>query len=154
MENSIVLIEKLITGIFLSLFMAYVIDWKLHGTSSKIWHKLGWWMRFFPAMSLILFSLGQYHRMSVYLLLYLSVVWVFWDLIINLVNKFGILYIDRKGINKTIINILIFLLTFGKKISDAKREKYSKYGDALINIAKLTTFVVSVVLTVVWWEYL
>ena len=152
----IVIIGLLITGIFFGFFMAYIIKWKLKNNkkASKIWHKLGWWVRFFPAMILLAYTIGQYEKMITYQLWYLLIAWIFWDFIINIVNKFGLLYIDRKGINSIIINIVIFILSLGKKISDEQKEKFAKIGCTVINITKMLTIVSTIVLTILYWNYL
>ena len=142
--------------IFFSLWNGYIIRWKLRNEkkSSKIWHKLGWFVRFIPFLAIGIEYWGSWERVIVYELALLLFGWILYDPPINLINEWKILHIDRKGINETMIKIVVFILSFGKKINSERRIKLEKIGIFSIIFIKLIFVIVTAILTIWWWKYL
>ncbi len=117
---TILLLQIVLIALTFAFWNAYVIMWGVNSGNphrkewSKTWHMLGWIVRFQLSVLIAycvwwLYGL-DYIRILKWELVYLSVSFVLYDFIINLV-RFTVLgmpplfYVDNKGINKILLQI-------------------------------------------------
>jgi hypothetical protein len=100
-------------AVYLGLFNAYVIKWKLKANSepeaskkaSKRWHSVMWWTKISIHLMVLFLTWGlSLKNIIATQLITVFFTVVYYDLLINAVN-FDLFYIDRKGINVTLMKV-------------------------------------------------